>query len=376
MSQEFQIAHTCPHLTIEESVQLDSDLRTLMTRQPIASSSSVRVIVNNEFYVPSMGLLSPASLYSTLSGPYLISRDCGDDNQFAVVGSTESATLTVPVGQRISTDSLVTQFQRSFTDIVVSNENGHLVFTDLGSVGTESRVRVSGEAATSLGFLQKAARGHAVFPGWSLEEREDVSNKLNRFPRFNQPVKQNAMFKVTYSVPGERCLRCRATFVEHDMMFGPQGEPIIIENESILYQTVMKILLTDKGSNPFFTEYGASIRNKIGSKNVGAAVTLINEDVRAALAKVQEIQNAQRGYQRISAKERLYAVRSVNVLRDANDPTIYRVDVTVSNASGEPVYVPIVFTAPGAVALAGTNGLSLGLEPTGLNARTSALFLR
>jgi len=52
------------------------------------------------------------------------------------------------------------------------------------------------------------------------------------------------------------------------------------------------------------------------------------------------------------------------------------VDVVVSNNTGQPVKLSIVFSVPGAVALAGSNNLSLGLDTTGLTPAESTRFLR
>jgi phage baseplate assembly protein W len=150
------------------------------------------------------------------------------------------------------------------------------------------------------------------------------------------------------------------------MRFNVQGEPLLIENENLLYQAALKILLTRKGSNPFHTQYGSQIMSRIGNKAVGAVAMLINEDVRTALANMQAYQAAQAKYQIVTAKERLYSIQSVNVYPHDSDPTAFMVDIVVSNASGEPISLTIVFTVPGAVALAGSNGLSLGIETTGL----------
>jgi hypothetical protein len=94
---------------------------------------------------------------------------------------------------------------------------------------------------------------------------------------------------------------------------------------------------------------------------------LIKEDVSNALKKVQDLQRSQAKYQLVTEKERLYAVRDVLVTQDENDPTVFRVRVIVSNGSNKPIVIDIAYVAPGAVALAGTNGMSLGLQPTGLH---------
>ena len=54
------------------------------------------------------------------------------------------------------------------------------------------------------------------------------------------------------------------------------------------------------------------------------------------------------------------------VTRHVSAPSTWLVDVTVQNASGDPIALSIVYTAPGVVALMGSNGLMLGTEAVGL----------
>jgi hypothetical protein len=108
---------------------------------------------------------------------------------------------------------------------------------------------------------------------------------------------------------------------------------------------------------------------------VGAVTSLLTEDVQNALATMQALQQAQTKFQVVSAKERLYAVSSVRVTPSPNDPTAFEVDVVVRNAAGDPVSITIVFSVPGAVALTGSNGLSLGLGGVGLTSAQSARLL-
>lgn len=370
MSKDFQIAHSCPHLTMEEPVVLGSDRRSLETSQPVAASGAVRVLVNNEFYVPRSGLYSPASLVGSASGPFYITSDT---NVLTVANQSESATVTLPTGFRVKADSIVRLFIQVLRDIAVENVNGHLVFTDASDVGPASRIRVTGTASEALGFLdQRATRGHKLYPAWQLESRDDTIRNL--FPRFVEPIKTNPHFKVTYVAPVERCLRCGGTFIENDFRYNIQGNPIFIENENLLYQAALKILLTDKGSNPYHNWYGTVLRSRIGLKRLAAVATLINEDVRTALNNMQKVQSAQAQYQQVTLRERLAAIRSVDVFPHETDPTAYLVDVVVSNASGEPIQLSIVFSVPGVVALMGSNGQTLGLETTGLTPEQSRLF--
>ena len=392
MSQEFQLAHRCPHLTVEESVRLGSDRRALATRQPLGNTGSLFIQVVSDssvqpsrtgtdiesFYIPPGGLFSTAQITGSKSGPFQI-ENWNPAPTLSLSSSSESVTLSLPVGERVTTNRLVEFISARVMDILVENVNGHLVFTDVAKLGPESRIRVSGDAAETLGFdTQYGSNGRVVFPGWRLEKRSDIRTDLgiaNRYPRFVSPVQQEANFRLTYSVPAERCLRCRATFVENDYRFDVQGEPLIIENEDLLYQAALKILLTGIRTNPFHTFYGSRVRSRIGTKAIGAVSTLLSEDVRTALSNMQVLQKAQAQVQRVTSRERLYSVLSVEVFPHESDPTAFLIDVVVANASGQRVSLSVVFTVPGAFALQGSNGLSLGLDVTGLSDDELSQFL-
>jgi len=387
MSIDFQLGHRCPHLVVEEPVSIGDDRVSLITKAPIASTTLLRVLANNAYYIPSNGLYSQAILYGAGSGPFQIEGCISenglsvDSNVVTVTSSTESKTFALPIGNRVTTDALVRVFRAKFTDIIVLNEDGHLVFMDVAKIGPESRISISGRGRDAIGFgNQWRAKGQEVYPAWRLNSRADILPVVNRGPyvfdhsryvQFARPVKLNPTFKVTYAAPPERCPRCRATFVENDWRFDIEGELITVENEDLLYQAALKILLTRIGSNPYHTAYGSGIINRIGAKAVGAVATQIQDDVRTALSRMQSLQKQQAQYQKVSLKERLYSILSAEVFPHDTDPTAFLVDVVVSNGTNEPVRLSIVFSVPGAVALAGTNNLTLGLESTGLTVEES-----
>ena len=267
---------------------------------------------------------------------------------------------------RRTTDQVVKLIEKAqWENVTALNENGYLVLVDRNIVGPYAFVKVRGTAASSLGFGQPhvsdrqwAAAGREVYPGWDLYLRPDEIT--NRYIRFRKPLQGNPMIKVTYSAPVQRCLRCRATFIENDFRFDQSGSFILIQNEDLLYQAALKILLTDRGSNPFHPWYGTSIRERIGSKALMGVSSVLSEDIRQALSRMQALQTEQSKYQVVTFKERLYGILGVNVRRHQQDPTTFLIDVTVQNASAEPIKLNIVYTVPEVVALMGTNGLMLG----------------
>jgi len=383
VSKDFQLAWECPHLTVEEHVQLASDRVSLLTTQPIGASTTVRVLYNNDAFIPQGGLYRAAQLFSTVSGPYDIVEN---EDEFTVETSAGSETFTFGVTgtQRYTAQQVVNRlYELGMEAALPEVDNSHLVLTDVENVGQASYVRVSGSAAESLGFgsatgasRQRGDRGRQLYPGWVLAKRSDtVSTAVYRFPRFVSPIKNNPIFKVTYSVPARSCKRCRGTFIENDYRFNSAGQGIFIENENLLYQSALKMVLTDRGSNPYHGWVGTSIREKIGQKAIGNVAALISEDVRRALTRLQDVQSSQAEYQQVTAKERLYAILGVRTVPHAQDPTTFLADITIQNASGEPITLSIVFSVPEVVALLGSNGLFLGPEADALErARQDRLY--
>jgi len=378
MSFDFQLGWACRHLTIEEVTPLGSDRRSLQTRQPISSANQVRVTANNNVNIPREGRFSAASLSSSSSGPYNINK-CA--TTITIGNRTQTLeNYALPVGTRVPADRIVTLLTSAFrangVSILVENRNGVLVFTDQSELGPSSQLQVSGEAAKSLGLtFQTRARGRQVYPAWGMAEKSTVTNLVNiadfkvvtiRFPQFVEPVKGNPVFKVSYVTYIQRCRRCRATGIENDIRLASSGEPLIVRNEDLLNQAVLKMVITRKGSNPFHPNIGSTILDRIGFKAVGAVQMSINEDVTRAVTFFQRLQTVQGKVQELSLKERLYAILSVTTNPAVDDPTVFQTNIVAQNASGEPVFISTVFAAPGAAALVGTNGLSLGLAPLGI----------
>ena len=383
MSLEFQLAWPCSHLTVEEVVPLESDRRSLQMRQPIATLGTVLVMLNDNSraVIPRNGMLSAAILSSSVSGPYDI-RQNEDTLTVTASGGTGSLSFGAKGVLRRTTDQVVKAIQAAgWGHVTASNDNGYLVLVDSNAVGPSAFVKVSGTAASALGFgqpnvsdRQRVAYGREVYPGWDLYLRPDEIT--NRYIRFRKPLRGNPMIKVSYSAPVQRCLRCQATFVENDYRFDEAGSAILIQNEDLLYQAVLKILLTDLGSNPFHTWYGTSIRERIGTKALMGVSSVLSEDVRKALVKLQSLQTEQSKYQQVTFRERLYAILGVSVKRHQQDPSTFLIDVTVQNASATPIALNIVYTVPEVVALMGTNGLMLGTQAAGLGTDEARTLFR
>ncbi len=379
MSKEIQIGFPCTHYIIEETVSLGSDRKTVVSGSPIGSEPSVRLLVNNQYYIPSSGLYTQAFLTSSKIGPYRIEKCVGllgpDANLLIVETPSGKFEVRLPEFKRLSLKDLQKALRLSvlYDFVEITEQSGAIALKEKQNLGKESWIRVSGKGAESLGFIQKGARGATLYPGWKLVKEETIiPSSLN--PRsasarkvvFDAPLRGNPDLKLSYTTIPSMCKRCRATFVENDYRFSPTGDVLTIENENLLLQACLKAVLTNKGSNPFHVSYGSKIQTRIGNKIVGATAALVREDVVRALQIVKRLQTQQREFQTITSKELLVRISSVDVTTDANDPTVYYVDVVVRNGSNEPVSISITYTAPGAVALTGSNGQSLGTSRVGV----------
>lgn len=383
MSYDIQLAHVCPHLTIEEEVPLGEDRRSLNTAQPIGVSDAV-VIRANGIPIPPSGLFSFAELFSGFSGPFNIVKF---ENTVTVSNRTSSVTVSLPVGSRVPTSRVVeilnAAFRNQKVQMVAEDLDGVLKIQDLLERGPGSQIKVSGDAAPLLGFVEQIrARGRQIYPGYELAEEPNlvtlsgltgVKSITTRFPKFKTQIRGNPVFTVTYRTFQNKCRRCQSTGIENDYRLAASGDPLLVRNEDKLNQDVLKILTTIKGSNPYIPDYGSEIPTRIGLKALPASQTVINEDAVSALRLFQRIQLLQSQLQEVTPRERLNTILSVDTTIEATDPTVFRTNVICSNASNEPVVITTVFAAPGTAALAGSNGLSLGLEGLGLDPRTRTL---
>lgn len=381
MSEEIQLGWPCPHFVVEEPVTLGIDRMTVGTKSPVASQKSMSILVNDTHYVPSEGLYSQALLTGSFSGPFQVRR-CDtlagpDANVLTIQTSAGTITVNLPTGDRVPLSRIISSIRLADPDgiVAVGSFNGALRLLDNTSIGEESFIRVSGQGAEAVGWVeQKGTRGKMLYPPWTLRSEESVypsphlANALTvtaRYPMFKRPLKTNPTLRVSYVSTPERCPRCNGTYVENDYRFDKSGGVVIIRNEDLLYQTCMKAMLTELASNPFHPAYGSKIMSRIGAKRIGDSAMLIKQDISNALKKVQGIQTKLRQFQNISLREMLYKIISVDVVQ-GDDPTTFLVSAVVQNAAAKPINLKVVYTAPGAVALGGSNGLALGVTGAGL----------
>jgi len=364
MSVDVLLAHRCPHEIVEERAYLGPDRLTLVSSQTLTTANTTTVIVNDEILVPSQGLYAQAYLKSSLSGPFKVNKR---ETTFTVETPTETVSIELPYNTLINTSDIVTELKKKVKKIIVSNIGGYLGLLDIGTLNSSSYLKVKGTSLEKLGFVQRGSKGKQIYPSWQLVDTPGLtSSRANRFVRFTDMIKTNPVFKLTYITRPEECTRCRATGIENDMKFNSAGDVILIGDENLLTQAILKIVLTHRGSNPFFLWYGSNLHTLLGSKAVNRIKVSIEQDVRNAIENYKQIQTEQAKYQMIPAGQRFYQLVSVDVLESDQNPSLYKLDITVSNASREAIPISIVYTVGDVITLPGSNGLTLNLDRAGL----------
>lgn len=348
MSTDFQIAWSCKHNIVREPVTFADDRRLLITSTPILAEP--KLYVNNE-RIPPTGLHSSAELKGTKGGPFVFSKP----TNLSIRTATTEYAFTFKVGSW-SIRQIVERLYRFESNLIFTNHNGKLHIQDIEE-GVASKLHVSGGAASVLGFeVQSHSIGKMLVPPWGIFMQE--GHVHSHRPMFIETPKllYNAKIEMSYLVAPNKCRRCMATRVENDLMFDDKGELIMIQDENLLYQYVLKALLTDRGSNPFHKWYGTQLRELSGRKAIAAAASAIRAEVKRTVNTMQVVQQKQAKFQPVSLKETLYKIDYVDVRPHENDPTTFLVDLAVRNASNKLINLSIVFTVPGAVSFVSENG--------------------
>src|SRR5271166_1205880 len=97
------------------------------------------------------------------------------------------------------------------------------------------------------------------------------------------------------------------------------GDLQTITDSEKLIQDILKICLTDAGTNPLHPWYGSFIsRTLVGNPNQTSMLAQIGKSqLNTALTNLQQLQNLQlQSFQRVSADEQLAAILDISVLQN------------------------------------------------------------
>lgn len=117
-----------------------------------------------------------------------------------------------------------------------------------------------------------------------------------------------------------------------DFSIASNGDVSTVSDVDKLIQDILKILMTEYGTNKFHLWYGSLLSaNMIGqSFDTTFVSSFIENQIISSLNILQKLQKEQYGKgQKVTPNELLGAIRNVSVLRDLSDPTKFNIGVNV-----------------------------------------------
>jgi len=338
MSKDAKIAHACSHFIRGERVSLVQG-RYLYTLSPPSGGVSVK---RDGVDLPMSGLNSRHRVTAFKRDPY---RFKSGKNTLLI----EGVSITIPPSKTYRAKELASYLNPHLIPlkIVAESFNNALSFSS-----EDKRFILEGEIlSTSLGFSKNkiVSTQRRITPSWSLVK--DVDRKLIKFSR---PLDPEGLLEVSYFTDKKFCRRCGSTGIENDFELSVDGGIELVRDHDLLYQMVAKAVLTERGSNPFYNWYGSNAMNLVGAKSNSANRQLLRQYVRECLDKMIDVQTSQSQLQKLTSKERISQVESVEVSELDDTGMNLLCTITVRSASLEMVTVNLIFAVPGSIPLDGT----------------------
>lgn len=113
-----------------------------------------------------------------------------------------------------------------------------------------------------------------------------------------------------------------------------------VQDSEKLIQDILKILLTDVGSNPLHPSYGSFLsRSVVGNPmQTNVIVQVAQSQINTCLTNLQQLQQLQlKSFQKVSADEQLAAITGISVIRSTFDPRLFNIKVSGLTKGFQPV---------------------------------------
>lgn len=119
-----------------------------------------------------------------------------------------------------------------------------------------------------------------------------------------------------------------------------QGQLQTVKDSEKLIQDILKICLTDVGSNQLHPSYGSFLsRSVVGNPmQTSVVVQIATSQINTCLTNLQYLQQLQlKSFQKVSADEQIAAITGISVLRSAFDPRLFTVNISCLTKGFQPV---------------------------------------
>ena len=114
------------------------------------------------------------------------------------------------------------------------------------------------------------------------------------------------------------------------------GEVKLVEGTEKLIQDILKICLTESGSNPMHPAYGSYLSKSVVGNVLESEITIsiARDQLVVALENLKMLQEGQiRSFQRLSAQEQISSILEVSVERNNILPTLFDIRIKVASKS-------------------------------------------
>lgn len=346
MSQDVSLLQRCPHFVVQEVVDVEDDRQTII---PLQDPSSSQINLNfNGHDIPTAGMSSHARITSSQGGPFSVRQGINDELNLQVdLGPLQTAIL--PPGT-IQIEQMAESLNDSIEGARVFVENNLLTF-ESETTGFESSLYIKDSTGlTVLGLVPKYRQGQLLVPAWGLVKDPSSEDPGARLIRFGEQLRTvDDLILIDYYTDATRCRRCHNLRVEYDFTQDATGKVPMLQDEDLLLQEVEKIILTIRGSNIFHTWYGTRLVDLIGQKGgLGQATTMaISQEISNTLRRYREVKAQQSKLQRVTDKEFLLRILSLDVRQNDLDPTMFQIDLAVQNKANEVVNITRNIVVPG-----------------------------
>jgi hypothetical protein len=229
----------------------------------------------------------------------------------------------------------------------VVNQDDFRTLNYAGQPSINQRAPINGAGSVQMWIHGQQVHSSDPIYGWQVvldPDRIDLTTE-NIFYKivFNRPTRLVLpLIEVSYISRQDYCLKCSATGFLNDLKLGVGSAPFSeVTQATKLAQKALKWILTSRC--PFYPTFVCAIKSYVGRKlGIQITDTDIQTAVVNALTNMQRVQQAQSTVQNLDPQEILKDIVNVTAAIDQQDPTIVRVNATVSNYSGQSA--PIGFT--------------------------------
>jgi hypothetical protein len=147
----------------------------------------------------------------------------------------------------------------------------------------------------------------------------------------------NPLIEAQYTTLSNFCPKCSGTNYLDDIVYGPDKDVVLAQDEILLIQTLEKFIVTQINSNPYHTWLGTSLHTLIGTKvtDISFLKTKIYNDVKKAVDDLKKMQAQYVSLGRPVSQGELFGdLISIDVTPDPSDQSTVHIMVKFSARSG------------------------------------------